>query len=433
VKTYQWFKGTTAIPGATFANFSIPKATPSNSGVYRCRLFAFNDATCDITYTDSAVVVVKDQPIITKQPVGVSSCAISEHTMEVEATYGETYQWYRNGIAISPNGDKATYTYNNVNLLGDEFYVVIGNNLCSEVTSNKIVLKNVNPASQVYLTGSTVFNLVERCEDANGWTYYSTSAQSEQLLMAIKKNGNNFTARPDIELMGNIREISPINNENRGAILGPALFNLDIQGQVENPYEVKFFYSKTDADLLMNRFTQIRLANPGNFSTDRIDLTFILSTQRAFTSQLWNNITIPINFEHTISHRDKEFGIENNTHFVILKNLVSPKLGGTAFMDYKLKSSSSITSTNSNGFGFSLYPVPTTDGKVTVDVSSKKLKPITFTVMDVTGRVVAVFNEKHSSLESSHSFDFSKLANGNYQLMISNDEDSAVGRFTISK
>jgi hypothetical protein len=433
VKSYQWFKGTTAIPGATFANFSIPKATPSNSGVYRCRLFAFNDATCDITYTDSAVVVVKDQPIITKQPLGVSSCAISTHTMEVEATYGETYQWYRNGIAISPNGDKATYTYNNVNLLGDEFYVVIGNNLCSEVTSNKIVLKNVNPASQVYLTGSTVFNLVERCEDANGWTYYSTSAQSEQLLMAIKKNGNNFTARPDIELMGNIREISPINNENRGAILGQALFNLDIQGQVENPYEVKFFYSKTDADLLMNRFTQIRLANPGNFSTDRIDLTFILSTQRAFTSQLWNNITIPINFEHTISHRDKEFGIENNTHFVILKNLVSPKLGGTAFMDYKLKSSSSITSTNSNGFGFSLYPVPTTDGKVTVDVSSKKLKPITFTVMDVTGRVVAVFNEKHSSLESSHSFDFSKLANGNYQLMISNDEDSAVGRFTISK
>ncbi|MCE2963903.1 MAG: GEVED domain-containing protein [Chitinophagales bacterium] len=433
VKSYQWFKGTTAIPGATFANFSIPKATPSNSGVYRCRLFAFNDATCDITYTDSAVVVVKDQPIITKQPVGVSSCAISTHTMTVEATYGETYQWFRNGIAISPNGDKATYTYNNVNLLGDEFYVVVGNNLCSEVTSNKIVLKNVNPASQVYLTGSTVFNLVERCEDANGWTYYSTSAQSEQLLMAIKKNGNNFTAKPDIELMGNIREISPNNNENRGAILGSALFNLDIQGKVDVPYEVKFFYSKTDADLLLNRFTQIRLANPGNFSTDRIDLTFVLSAQRAFTSQLWNNMTIPVNFEHTISHRDKEFGTENNVHFVILKNLVSPKLGGTAFMDYKLKSSSSITSTNSNGFGFSLYPVPTTDGKVTVDVSSKKLKPITFTVMDVTGRVVAVFNEKHSSLESSHSFDFSKLANGNYQMMISNDEDSAIGRFTISK
>ncbi|MCE2962207.1 MAG: T9SS type A sorting domain-containing protein, partial [Chitinophagales bacterium] len=128
-----------------------------------------------------------------------------------------------------------------------------------------------------------------------------------------------------------------------------------------------------------------------------------------------------------------EFGVENGVNFVILKQLVSPKLGGTIYMDYKLKTSSGITQVDKNGFGFSLYPVPTNDGKVTVDVSSKKLKPITFTFTDMTGRTVAVFNEKHTSLESSHAFDFSQLANGNYQLMISNDEESAVGRFTISK
>ena len=433
VKNYQWFKGNTAIPGATFANYSIPNAVPANAGVYRCRLFAYNDATCPITYSDSAVVVVKDQPKITKQPSGISSCAVSTHEMKVEATYGETYQWYRNGIAISPDGDGPSYTYNNVNLIGDEFYVVVGNNLCPDATSDKVVLKNVNPSSQVYLTPSTVYNLVERCEDVNGWTYYSTSSQSEQLLMAIKKKGNTFTAKPDIELMGNIREISPLNKENRGAILGTTLFNLDIQGEVNVPYEVKFFYSQADANLVMNRLNQIKLANPGNFSTDRTDLTFILSTQKPFTSSVWNNLAIPINFEHTISHKDKEFGVENNVNYVILKNLVSPKLGGTVFMDYTLKSSSSITSTNANGFGFSMYPVPTTDGKVTVDVSSKRLKPITFTITDMTGRVVAIFNEKHTSLESSHAFDFSQLANGNYQLMISNDEESAIGKFTISK
>jgi len=195
-------------------------------------------------------------------------------------------------------------------------------------------LKNVNPSSQVYLTGSTVFNLVERCEDANGWTYYSTSAQSEQLLMAIKKNTNNFTARPDIELMGSIREISPLNKEKRGAILGSALFNLDIQGQITVPYEVKFYYSNADANQVMARFNQIRLANQGNFSTERTDLTFILSTQRPFTSSIWKNLSIPLNIEHTISHKDKEFGVENNVNYVILKNLVSTKLGGTAFMDY---------------------------------------------------------------------------------------------------
>jgi DNA mismatch repair protein MutH len=433
VKTYQWFKGNAAIPGATFANFSIPKANPSHTGVYRCRLFAFNDATCDITYSDSAVVTVKDQPIITQQPAGITSCAVSTHTMTVAATFGETYQWYRNGIAISPNGDGPSYTYNNVNLIGDEFYVKVGNNLCPDANSDKVVLKNVNPSSQVYLAASTVFNLVERCNDANGWTYYSTSAQSEQLLMAIKKKNNVFTARPDIELMGNIREISPLNKENRGAILGTTLFNLDITGQITEPYELKFYYSKADADQVVTRFNQIRLANASNFSSDITDLTFVLSTQQPFTSSIWKNLTIPLNIEHTVTYKDKEFGVENNVNFVILKNLVSTKLGGTAFMDYRLKSSSSITSTTASGFGFSLYPVPSTDGKLTVDVSSKRMKPITFTVTDMTGRVVAIFNEKHTSLESSHAFDFSQLASGNYQMMISNDEESAIGKFTISK
>ena len=102
-------------------------------------------------------------------------------------------------------------------------------------------------------------------------------------------------------------------------------------------------------------------------------------------------------------------------------------------MDYTLKSSSGITEVDKNGFGFRMYPVPTNDGKVTVEVSSKRLKPITFTVTDMTGRTVAVFTEKHTSLESSHGFDFSQLSNGNYQLNISNEEESAVGRFTISK
>jgi hypothetical protein len=432
-KSYQWFKNNVAISGADKPNYSIPKSNPSHAGIYRCRVFAFNEAICDATYTDSIVVTVKDKPTITKHPEGIKLCAVSTHTMKVVATFGETFQWYRNGIAISPDGDKDSFIYNNVNTIGDEFYVEVGNNLCPSANSNSVVIKSVIPGNQVFLANNSEFDLIERCSDANGWTYYATTAQTERLLMAIKKNGNMITAKPDLELMNGIREISSINAENKGAILGGRIFNLDITGSIVNPYELKFYYNKAEGDAVLARLNDIKLANPGQFSTDKIDLSFILSTQQAFTSSLWNNLTIPLNIPHTVSFKDKEFGVENGVNFVILKQLVSPKLGGTIYMDYKLKTSSGITQVDKNGFGFSLYPVPTTDGKVTVDVSSKKLKPITFTVTDMTGRTVAVFNEKHTSLESSHAFDFSQLANGNYQLMISNDEESAVGRFTISK
>jgi hypothetical protein len=431
--SYQWFRNNVAIPNANFANYSIPAANPSHTGVYRCRVFAFNEAICTPTYTDSIVVTVKDKPSITMQPEPIRLCAASSHTMRVAATFGETYQWYRNGIAISPNGDKDSFIYNNVNTIGDVFYVEVGNNLCPSTNSKSVTLKSVIPANQVFLANNSEFDLIERCSDANGWTYYSNTTQTERLLMGIKKNGNFITAKPDIELMNGIRELSSINTENRGAILGGRIFNLDITGKIQNAYELKFYYNKSEGDAVLTRLNDIKLANPGQFSTDRIDLTFLLTTQQPFTSSLWSNLSIPLNTPHTISQKDKEFGVENNVNYVILKNLVSSKLGGTLFMDYTLKASSRISSTNRNGFGFSLYPVPTIDGKVTVDVSSKRLKPISFTVTDMTGRIVAIFNEKHTSLESSHIFDFSQLANGNYQLLMTNDEESAIGRFTISK
>jgi hypothetical protein len=432
-KSYQWFKNNVAITGGDKPNFSIPLATASDAGVYRCRVFALNTTKCTSIMTDSIVVTVKDKPTITKHPEGIKMCAVSTHTMKVVATFGETFQWYRNGIAISPDGDKDSFVYNNVNTIGDVFYVEVGNNLCPSAKSNSVTIKSVVPGNQVFLANNSEFDLIERCSDANGWTYYATTAQTERLLMAIKKNGNMITAKPDLELMNGIREISSINAENKGAILGGRIFNLDITGSIVNPYELKFYYNKAEGDAVLARLNDIKLANPGQFSTDKIDLSFILTTQQAFTSSLWNNLTIPLNIPHTVSFKDKEFGVENGVNFVILKQLVSPKLGGTIYMDYKLKTSSGITQVDKNGFGFSLYPVPTTDGKVTVDVSSKKLKPITFTVTDMTGRTVAVFNEKHTSLESSHAFDFSQLANGNYQLILSNDEESAIGRFTISK
>jgi hypothetical protein len=431
--SYQWFRNNVAIPNANFANYSIPAANPAHTGVYRCRVFAFNEAICTPTYTDSIAVTVKDKPSITMQPEPIRLCAASTHTMRVAATFGETYQWYRNGIAISPNGDKDSFTYNNVNTLGDVFYVEVGNNLCPSTNSKSVTLKSIIPANQVFLANNSEFNLIERCSDANGWTYYSNTTQTERLLLAIKKNGNFITAKPDIELMNGIRELSSINKENRGAILGGRIFNLDITGTIQNAYELKFYYNKSEGDAVLARLNDIKLANPGQFSTDRIDLSFLLTTQQPFTSSLWNNLSIPLNTPHTISQKDKEFGVENGVNFVTLKNLVSTKLGGTLFMDFTLKASSRISSTNSNGFGFSLYPVPTIDGKVTVDVSSKRLKPISFTVTDMTGRIVAIFHEKHTSLESSHIFDFSQLANGNYQLLMTNDEESAIGRFTISK
>jgi hypothetical protein len=435
VKSYQWFKDGIAIQGANYPNYSISFASPANSGLYRVEAIAYNPSICAQTFSDTTRVIVKDKPIITMQPLPNANCGSNTHTMTVAADFGETFQWFKNGTSISPNGTGKSYTVTGVNTIGDNYYVEIGNNVCPSEKSNTVFVKSINPANQVKITSKSVFDLVERCTDNNGWTYYATSATSDTLLLAIRKNGNTSMAKPDIEITRGIKEISPLNIEQRGAILGSRLFNLDFTSPLTKSYDVKFYYTKSEEDAVMNRWKEIRTAAGPYFSTSRQDtLTFLTSTQQPFTNALWDNLTIPMSaVSNTIANADRDFGVENGIRFVVIKKLVAQRGGGTMFMDYVLKSSSGVSNVNGNGFGFNIYPVPTTDGNVIVEVTSKKMKPIVFVVSDMTGRVIAKFEEKHLSNESKHKFDFSNLANGNYQIQISNDDESMVGKFTIAK
>lgn len=429
---YQWYKNNVALTGETNAILSISNTSINNTGVYKCMLFAQNTASCSNIFTSNIVVTIKEKPLILTQPQGPKLCEVTTHTLRVNASNVETYQWYRNGAAIATIGDKDSFVVNSINNTGDTYYVEVKNNVCPGLASSGVTIKSLKPSTNIFLANNSEFDLLERCTDENDWTYYSNSLQTEKLLIAIKKNGSNFIARPDIELMNGIREISPTNSENKGAILGRRLFNLDIDGSVLNPYDVKVYYDVAETDAVLARLTAIGLANP-RIVTDKVSFAVLLTTGQPFTSSLWSNLSIPLTMSHSIISRNIDTGKENGVNYVILKQLSSSNLGGTAYVDYILKSGSSISQTTKNGFGFNLFPVPTTDGKVTVEVSSKNLKPITFTVTDMTGRVVAVFLEKHTSLESTHAFDFRQLANGNYQLILSNDEESAIGRFTIEK
>jgi hypothetical protein len=298
-------------------------------------------------------------------------------------------------------------------------------------------VKLVDPSKQVKLPTTSVFDLVERCTDASSWTYYSTSNKPDELLLAIKKpvGSSNNIARPDIEVLRGMREISAVNALSRGAVLGSRLFNIDFQSPMTQPYEVKFYFSKAEEDAVMNRFRDIKNANPNRFETERDDtITVLTASNKPFTNSLWTNVSLPLNIDFTIATNiGRAYGSDNGVKYIVIKRMFGDRSGGTLFMDYQLKSSSGIGNVNGNGFGVNLYPVPTLDGRVSVEVASSNLKAINFIVMDMTGRTIAKFTEKHGSTTSKHEFDFSELANGNYQMIISNDIDQAISKFTIAK
>ena len=98
--TLQWFKGSTAISGATSTILTISGATSADAATYT--LVATNSqgsATSNaVTLTVTGGVTA---PVITTQPSSITAAAGTAASFTVAATGSPTYQWRKNGAAIT--------------------------------------------------------------------------------------------------------------------------------------------------------------------------------------------------------------------------------------------------------------------------------------------------------------------------------------------
>ncbi len=107
--SYQWQAGTTDIPGATSATYTLQAATQSQNGT-AYRALAVNSA--GTTASNPATLTVNPLPAFTVQPAGLAVTAPAPATFTAMATGGTAplaAQWQRNGVAI-PGATAFTYT-----------------------------------------------------------------------------------------------------------------------------------------------------------------------------------------------------------------------------------------------------------------------------------------------------------------------------------
>jgi len=107
--TYQWAKGGAPVAGATSDTLSIAKAQASDDGSYTV---VVTNAAGSVT-SSPAVVAVNYVPTITTQPKDqtVSSGNEASFTVVADGKPTPTFQWKRNGTAIS-GATAATYKFN---------------------------------------------------------------------------------------------------------------------------------------------------------------------------------------------------------------------------------------------------------------------------------------------------------------------------------
>ncbi len=142
--TYQWYKGTAAITGATSATFTIASVQTSDVGSYTVQVTNAQGTTTSA----AAVLTVNVAPVITVAPISIIATTGGSAMFGVTATGTPTptYQWQKNGTAIS-GATLATLTLTNVQSSDAAVYSVVVTNSVTSVQSTFASL-TVNPAPQ---------------------------------------------------------------------------------------------------------------------------------------------------------------------------------------------------------------------------------------------------------------------------------------------
>lgn len=183
--SYQWKKNGTAITGATSASYTTPSTVAGDNG--SSFTVTVTDSVTNVT-SNAAILTVNAPPSITTQPANQTVTAGQTATFSVVATGTATltYQWKKNGTAIT-GATGASYT-TPATVAGDSgssFTVTVTNSI-SNVTSNAATLTvNVPPS----ITTQPVSQTVTAGQTA---TFSVVATGSGTLSYQWKKNGTSI-------------------------------------------------------------------------------------------------------------------------------------------------------------------------------------------------------------------------------------------------
>jgi hypothetical protein len=159
--TYQWYKGGSAIVGATSTTYMTPATVTGDSG----SIFTVTATNSAGTATSGpATLTVISLPTITSQPANqtVNAGQTAGFSVTASGTGPLTYQWYKGGAAIS--GATATTYTTPATVSGDSgsIFTVTVTNAAGTVTSSPATLTvntaptiTTQPASQTVTVGQT--------------------------------------------------------------------------------------------------------------------------------------------------------------------------------------------------------------------------------------------------------------------------------------
>lgn len=155
---YQWYRGTTAITGATGTSYTIGSVTAADTGATLHATAKNSKGTATSNNATLTVSTTAVAPAITTQPTNVTANVGSTAAFTVAASGTNlNYQWYRGSAALAGE-THASYTVSAV-ATGDAgtYHVVIANTTGSVTSDNAtLTVKETTPTITTQPTNVTV-------------------------------------------------------------------------------------------------------------------------------------------------------------------------------------------------------------------------------------------------------------------------------------
>src|SRR5205814_1210873 len=186
---YQWFYGSTELPGETGSTLGLEKVSASDAGIYSVVV----SGACGSSITSSASLSVNQNLLISSRPANLTNCPGTSASFNVSATgTGLSYQWYKGANALTGQTG-SSLILNNVSATDAGNYSVTvsgtcGNSLSSSasLTVNENVLVSSAPASLTNCPGTDAsFSVSATGTSLNYQWYKGTNELSGQTASSL--------------------------------------------------------------------------------------------------------------------------------------------------------------------------------------------------------------------------------------------------------
>src|SRR5574343_32854 len=201
---YQWYKNGVLLPDSNAASYVIPSYDNSYAGEYQVKV---TNACGSVLSSTATIGVGCDLPTISSQPTSATNVNLgSSVTLSVTSpTPSVTYQWRKNGVAIS-GATSSSYTISNIISNSAGSYTCAITNSCGTIVSNTA---SITIASCALPTITSQPSTQKVTVGANVTLSVTASTPSGTLTYQWKRNGSVISgATNSTYTMNNIQQSS---------------------------------------------------------------------------------------------------------------------------------------------------------------------------------------------------------------------------------